>query len=149
MEPYIVLVEDDQQDAMWISEALCASITAHVEVISCEKDFVVRLPGFAQARPDLVIFDMMLRWARAGEELELELEQGRVPTEVIEDGFLRAGLRCAERLRMGRDTKDIPYLIYTGLASNNFSEQMIRVADIITKSDDIRPLITAVRYKLK
>ena len=150
MEPRIVAVEDDHQDATWIRDELHASLNANVEVIPCERDFVAMLPAFGQKRPDLIIFDVMLRWATSSEELEREVEQGKVPKDVIEEGFIRAGLRCVARLKSRDDTKDIPYLVYTGLQANHFSESedVIDVADIITKSDDIKPLITAVRNKL-
>ena len=148
MELTIVVVEDDDQDAIWICDELQASLNAEVEVIRCERDFVAKLPVLGQNRPDLIIFDVMLRWATSSEELEREVEQGKVPKDVIEEGFIRAGLRCVARLKSYDDTKDIPYLIYTGLQTNNFTEEAIHVAEIITKSDDIRPLIAAVRNKL-
>jgi CheY-like chemotaxis protein len=148
MELKIVVVEDDHQDATWIGDALRTTLNAHVLVISCERDFVSQLPEIGRNKPDMIIFDVMLRWATSSEDLEREVEQGKVPNEVIEEGFLRAGLRCVMRLKTRVDTKDIPYLIYTGLQTNNFSEEVIHLSDIITKSDDIQPLITAVRKKL-
>jgi response regulator RpfG family c-di-GMP phosphodiesterase len=148
MELTIVVVEDDHQDAIWISGELQASLSANVEVILCERDFVAKLPALGQQRPDLIIFDVMLRWATSSEELEREVEEGKVPENVIQEGFIRAGLRCVARLKSYDDTKDIPYLVYTGLQTNHFTEEVIHVADIITKSDDIKPLIAAVRNKL-
>ena len=148
MELTIVVVEDDHQDATWIRDELHASLNANVQVIPCERDFVAMLPALGQKRPGLIIFDVMLRWATSSEELERDFEQGKVPKDVIEEGFIRAGLRCMARLKSRDDTKDIPYLVYTGLQTNNFSEEVIDVADIITKSDDIKPLIAAVRNKL-
>lgn len=148
MEPRIVVVEDDHQDATWIRDELHASLNANVEVIACERDFVDVLPALGQKKPDIIIFDVMLRWATSSEELEREVEQGKVPKNVIEEGFIRAGLRCVVRLKSRDDTKDIPYLVYTGLQTNHFSEEVIHVADIITKSNDIEPLIMAVRNKL-
>ncbi len=148
MEPRIVVVEDDHQDASWIRDELHASLKASVEVIPCEKDFVDVLPALGQKKPDIIIFDVMLRWATSSEELEREVEQGKVPEDVIKGGFIRAGIRCVARLKSRDDTKDIPYLVYTGLKINNFPEEVIHVAEIITKSHDIKPLITAVRNKL-
>jgi hypothetical protein len=148
MEPKIVVVEDDYQDATWISDELRSHLNAQVEVIQCERDFVMRLPDLGHERPAIIIFDVMLRWATSSEALEQEMEQGRVPQEVIDEGFLKAGLRCLKRLKLREDTKDIPYLVYTGLKTNNFSEDVIHINDIITKSEDIRPLITAARNKL-
>jgi len=148
MELTIVVVEDDHQDATWIRDELHASLNANVQMVSCERDFVAMLPALGQKRPDLIIFDVMLRWATSSEELEREVEQGKVPKDVVEEGFIRAGFRCAARLKSRDDTKDIPYLVYTGLQVNNFSEEVIDIADVITKSEDIKPLITAVRNKL-
>jgi CheY-like chemotaxis protein len=148
MEPRIVVVEDDHQDATWIRDELRANLNAIVEVISCEKDFVDVLPALGRRKPDIIIFDVMLRWATSSEELEREVEQGKVPQDVMKEGFIRAGLRCVARLKARADTKDIPYLVFTGLKINHFSEEVVRVAEIITKSDDIKPLIAAVRNKL-
>ena len=61
---------------------------------------------------------------------------------------MRAGIRCVTRLKARADTRDIPYLIYTGLKTNNFTEDVIHIGDIITKSEEIRPLIAAARKKL-
>ncbi|HEY4364218.1 MAG TPA: hypothetical protein VGN17_24825 [Bryobacteraceae bacterium] len=148
MEPRIIVVEDDHEDANWISEALRTSLRVSVEVVRCERDFVVRLPEFGKDKPDLLVFDVMLYWATSSEELEREVEEGKVPKDVLEEGFMRAGLRCVSRLTAREDTKDIPYLIYTGLQTNNFSQEVIHIRDIITKSDDIKPLLTAVKNKL-
>jgi CheY-like chemotaxis protein len=148
MELTILVVEDDHQDAIWICDELQASLNADVEVIRCERDFVAKLPVLGQKKPDLIIFDVMLRWASSVEELEREVEEGKVPKDVIKEGFIRAGLRCVARLKSCDDTKDIPYLVYTGLQLNNFTEETVHVADIITKSGDIKPLIMAVRNKL-
>jgi len=148
MEPRIIVVEDDHEDATCIRDELHASLNAYVEVIPCEKDFVDVLPALGQKKPDIIIFDVMLRWATSSEELERDVEQRKVPQDVIKDGFIRAGLRCVARLKARDDTKDIPYLVYTGLKINSFPEGVIHVPDIITKSDDIKPLIAAVRNKL-
>lgn len=148
METRIVVVEDDYQDATWIADELRSHLNALVEIIPCERDFVTRLPELAHERPSIIIFDVMLRWATSSEALEQEMEQGKVPQDVIDEGFLRAGLRCLKRMQMREDTKDIPYLVYTGLKTNNFSEEVVHINDIITKSEDIRPLIVATRKKL-
>lgn len=145
----IVVVEDDYQDATWISEELRARLNAQVEVIPCERDFVSALPRLGSRKPSIIIFDVMLRWAASSEELEREVEEAKVPADVLQEGFLRAGLRCLLRLKTREDTKDIPYLVYTGLKTNNFSEDVIHISSIITKSDDITPLILAVRKKLE
>jgi CheY-like chemotaxis protein len=144
----IVVVEDDYQDATWIKDELQARLNAQVKVISCERDFVDELPKVGHEKPDIIIFDVMLRWATSSEALEQEMEQGKVPKDVINEGFLKAGLRCVARLKRRDDTKDIPHLVYTGLQGNNFTEEVVHISDVITKSDDISPLITAVRNKL-
>jgi len=149
MEPKIVVVENDHEDAALIGDALRADLNARVEVIPCERDFVIQLPELGRSKPDIIIFDVMLPWAPASEDLEREVEQGRVPKEVMEPGaFMRAGIRCVTRLKARGDTRDIPYLIYTGLKTNNFTEEVIHLGDIITKSEEMRPLIVAVRKKL-
>lgn len=148
MEPKIIIVEDDHQDATWISDALRTALNARIEIISCERDFLARICTLALDRPDFIVFDVMLRWASSSEDLEREVEQGRVPQKVIDEGFLRAGLRCVEELKKRGDTKNIPYIIYTGLQINHFPEEVIRISEVITKSDVIKPLVEAVRTRL-
>jgi CheY-like chemotaxis protein len=147
-EPRIIIVEDDNRDATWIGDALRAGLNARVEVIACERDFIERLGTLAADKPDLIILDVMLRWATSSEDLEREVEAGKVPEKVIKETFLRAGLRCIERLKESDGTRDIPYVIYTGLQENNFAEEVIHISEVITKTDDIRPLLLAVRNKL-
>lgn len=146
----MLVVEDNSTDAAWIRDALKGAFNVTVEVIECEKDFVDKLPSLAAMPPDLIVFDVMLRWANASAELERDLEEGRIPPEVAEEGaFLKAGLRCVARLKANPRTSEIPYVIFTGLKENNFDEEVIHLkGSIITKSDDIEPLIAAVRRKI-
>lgn len=146
----MVVVEDNSIDAAWIRDALKSAFNAVVEIIECEKDFVDNLPRFADSPPDLIVFDVMLRWANPSPELERDLEEGRVPPDVAAEGaFLKAGLRCVSRLRDDPRTASIPYVIFTGLKENNFDEEVIHVkGGVITKTDDIGPLIAAVRRRL-
>jgi DNA-binding NarL/FixJ family response regulator len=149
MRTQIVLVEDDPQDAKHIREALEERLNAQVEVISSEKAFVDRIATFARNPPQLIVFDVMLRWASPSEDLEREVREGKVPQEVVEQGFLRAGIRCVQRLKSREDTAKVPYVLYTGLQVNNFvNETVVHITEIITKSEDIRPLVEAVRARL-
>lgn len=133
----LLLVEDDHLDSAWIISSLRAELAAEIELVTCERDFVARLETMASP-PDLVIFDVMLRWAPASETLERE----PIPVDVQEGGFFTAGLRCVERLRNCEATKAIPYLLYTGLTSNALGHE------VVTKSEDIQPLLAAIRSKL-
>ena len=146
----MMVVEDNGIDAAWIRDGLKGAFNATVEVVKCEKDFVERLPSLATMPPDLIVFDVMLRWANGSAELERDLEEGRIPPEIAEEGaFLKAGLRCVARLKANPQTSEIPYVIFTGLKGNNFEEEVVHLkGSIITKSDDIAPLIAAVRRKL-
>lgn len=146
----MMVVEDNSTDAAWICEALKIAFNVTVDLVVCEKDFVDCLPDLAAMPPDLIVFDVMLRWANASAELERDLEEGRIPPEIAEKGaFLRAGLRCVARLRSSPQTAKIPYVLFTGLKENNFEEDVIHLeGSIITKSDDIEPLISAVRRRI-
>jgi len=67
-----------------------------IEPLETESAFVDWLPLFdsgKKKRPDVVVIDVMLRWTNP------HPEQPERPPDVIEGGFMRAGLRCLERIR--------------------------------------------------
>ena len=135
----LLLVEDDHLDSEWIINGLKAELGADIELVTCERDFVKRLEAIVASPPDLVVFDVMLRWAPPSEEVERE----GIPADVLEGGFFTAGLRCVQRLQNCEETKELPYVFYTGLNTNTLG----RV--VLTKSEDIRPLVAAIRSKLE
>jgi len=86
----ILLVEDDwsQEDA--IRSALTESFEGiEIGTISTESQFRESLDAIVADPPDLVIFDMMIRWADPSPDLDDSSEEYEVQT---------AGLRCQKLL---------------------------------------------------
>jgi CheY-like chemotaxis protein len=140
MSVTIVLVEDDPLDAMAIREGLEGTLGALVEVLTTESEFVESLPIIRANPPGLIIFDVMLRWAKP----TYDLTEESIPPDVRDGGFYLAGIRCAERLMADSATRQIPFIIYSGLDSNNFTRYKV-----LTKSEDISPLLEEVRKALR
>jgi hypothetical protein len=71
------------------------------------------------------------------------------PAEILEQGFYRAGVRCAKLLAKNEKTKDIPIILYTVLEPADLEEELKeldlgRVVHIRKDSDDDR-IIDVVR----
>ena len=139
MSVRILLVEDDPLDASMIKEELEAQLKATVSVIKTEGEFVSRFEEIAKAPPDLIVLDVMLRWAVPSPDLT----EDSIPAEVREEGFYTAGLRCVDRLEKDNRTQNIPSIIYTGLDKNNFAKRVVH-----TKSEDLTPLVHEIRKVL-
>src|SRR5437764_1140450 len=107
---YIVLVEDDHLQAEWVESRLKATIPdVKVKKISTESEFYSQLDEIADARPDVFIIDVMLRWADPSPTMQ------DPPNEVLENGFYRAGLRCKEKIMEHEKARGIPIILYTVL----------------------------------
>jgi CheY-like chemotaxis protein len=108
----ILIVEDDKLQYEFIKSSLERIIKKwelEITRIKTESDFYKQFPAIALNKPDIIIMDVMLRWA------DPSLNIPEPPKEVIDKGFYRAGVRCIETLSENDQTKDIPIIIYTVL----------------------------------
>jgi CheY-like chemotaxis protein len=136
----IVVVEDDYLDREWIEGELRDHFRgAEIELIETERKFRERLEHLAHHPPSIIIFDIMLQWDTPHEGQKVE----NVPKQVQEDGVYTAGLRCVSYLKQFDTLKDTPYILYTGLDSNNFPTRVVHM-----KTDQIGPLISEIRAQL-
>ena len=118
---HILLVEDDPLQAELIEEFLLdvtAFPKAVVDRISTESGFRARFKDIATKNPDVVIMDIMLRWADPSPDFELP------PDDIAEEGFYRGGLRCEKMLSQDSRTSEIPVILYTILSNGDLSEEL-------------------------
>jgi CheY-like chemotaxis protein len=106
----ILVVEDDHLQAEWITSNLEKAFPgATINRIDTESEFHRQLNYIARNPPDIIIIDVMLRWANPGPDIP------PAPEEVRTHGFYRAGFRCKSLLAQNDLTKGIPLILYTVL----------------------------------
>jgi hypothetical protein len=141
--PYILVVEDDHlQEGPLVDEINDAYPSGRVESIYTEHEFRRQLSVMRDAAPDLVIMDVMLRWADPGPD------NTDPPKEVVRDGFYRAGLRCAEMLADDDKLRAVPIIIYTILEKEDLERRgkpMPANVTYVRKSADLDVLLRKVR----
>jgi CheY-like chemotaxis protein len=133
---YILLVEDDPLQAALISEFLLhasAFPEAAVDRISTESGFRARFNDLAINNPDVVIMDIMLRWADPSPDFELP------PDDIAEEGFYRAGLRCERMLSEDSRTNKIPVILYTILSNGDLTEELPDRPTTVYLAKDFEP----------
>src|SRR5262245_13291653 len=106
----ILLVEDDYLMTDWLYPKLEEEFpNAEIDKISTESEFYSRLVSIAVNPPDIILMDVMLRWADPSPDLQSP------PREVQEGGFFRAGLRCQRLLSKKTQPNQIPVVLFTTL----------------------------------
>ena len=140
--PYILVVEDDHlQEGPLVDQINDAFPDGKVSSIYTEQEFRESLTELRGEAPDLVIMDVMLRWAdpRPG--------NADPPEEVARDGFYRAGLRCAELIAADDKLHVIPVILYTILEKEDLQRQGKPLPANVTylrKSADLDVLVRKV-----
>ncbi|WP_020390786.1 hypothetical protein [Kribbella catacumbae] len=143
MPAHIVVVEDDFLQEGPLEEHLQNTFPAAcIETLSTESEFRERLPALREAKPDLVILDVMLRWASPRPDLP------EPPPDVIEGDYFRAGLRCAELMAKDDELSSVPVIIYTILERSDLErsgETMPLLGSYVRKSSDLHLLTRRIR----
>lgn len=132
----ILLVEDDPLQVELISEFLKADSAfpdADIKRISTESEFISRFDEIAINKPDVIIMDIMLRWADPSLNFVLP------PDEIAEEGFYRAGLRCEKLLAKDPRTDEIHIILYTILSNGDLSEELPQRPETIYLAKDFEP----------
>ena len=137
----ILIVDDDHLEVNRIAEFFKKHMDAQIESISTESEFVRRLDEIRGMKLNVIIMDIMLRWANPGPDLD----PTKVPPEVLEEGFYTAGIRCLKRLKARSDTSDVPVILYSALDQKDFKYEHV----VHTKSDELAPLLAAVRERVQ
>ena len=112
--PHFVVVEDDHLQEGPIADNLAGMFPeATVEAFATEEEFRKHLPRMRETVPDLVIMDVMLRWASPRPGLPAP------PDDVVAGGYYRAGLRCARLMLGDGRLRHVPVVLYTILERND------------------------------
>lgn len=137
----IIHVEDDYLVAEKIKQEIKKHFpNAQIEIISTESEFRRRLPELVKLRPDLVIMDVMLRWADASPNIPV------APAEVAKDGRFNAGVRC-QRLLAEMDSS-IPVIFFTVLENGDFQpfrQGAIAAIPYFQKSHDCSAILGKIK----
>lgn len=106
----IILVEDDHFQAEEIAEALMETFpNVELETIDSEHGFYSKLDGLKENPPDVIIMDVMLRWAHPSGTMP------QAPEEVLTEKHYRAGLRCLKLMAEQRVARGAKIILYTVL----------------------------------
>jgi CheY-like chemotaxis protein len=140
---YILLVEDDYLQAEWIHDCLRSAFQKlRFERIATEQEFYALVQGISDDYPDVIIIDIMLRWADPSRDM------APPPEEVQEGGFYRAGIRCERKLAGRDDMRNIPVILYTVLERIDLENEIDGLASNVTylrKDSDSSALTERIR----
>jgi CheY-like chemotaxis protein len=143
----VLLVEDDHPQAKSIAEALRRSFhDVEVRHICTESQFMEQFASIRQEPPDVVLLDVMLRWADPAPSTP------EPPDEIRKGGFYRAGLRCLGKLCNTKETHEIPVIVYTVLAREDVKEEIEKAPPhvlFLQKDSDERRMIRHIRSLLQ
>jgi CheY-like chemotaxis protein len=118
MVMYVVIVEDDYLQRDPIREDLEDAFPGiEVVTIKTELEFQRRLPEIRDCKPDVMIIDVMLRWA------DPQPNFPKPPPEIEKEGFYRAGLRCAQLVESDPILRDTPIILYTILEEGEIDRE--------------------------
>jgi hypothetical protein len=145
--PRFVVVEDDHLQEGPLQDTLLAAFRdASVVAFSTEEEFRSALPGLRRERPDLVVMDVMLRWADPRPDPPVP------PPEVVSGGYYRAGLRCARLLAADDVLHEVPVILYTILELSDLErddQQLPPNTTYVGKTADLDVLIRHIRARLR
>jgi CheY-like chemotaxis protein len=140
---YVLFIEDDHLQSEWVSASLEAAFGAvRFERIPTEEEFYSGIPQFTSDPPDVIIIDIMLRWANPSRNMS------RPPQKVLNGGYYRAGLRCQEELAKLEQTRNIPVILYTVLERIDLEPDIDDLTERVTylrKDSDSNALINRIR----
>ena len=139
----LLLVEDDHLQAEEFTETLLESFPgAVVNSIASEYEFYSLLDQIEEDPYDVIIMDVMLRWASTRPEIP------EPPPEVISEKHYRAGFRCVKRLAERKKLKNTKVILFTVLQPTDISKDLPSLPPNVihlVKDDDLKPFISAIR----
>lgn len=147
MKDLFILIEDDPQQSATITTAIEGRYrNALVELLETESEFCERVDKMAlgEARPRMIISDVMLPWAFP------EPNAPAVPHEVEQGTFREAGLRCWERFRKRPDLKTVPWIYFTVLDETtiDYEAHSDERTGYVQKAGSIEPLLQEIEEYL-
>ena len=144
---HFVVVEDDHLQEEPLADHLGAVFDgARVLTLSTEEEFREKLPALRADVPDLVIMDVMLRWADPRPDMP------EPPEDVLSGGYYRAGLRCAQLMLDDPALRAVPVVLFTILERSDLERDGGRLptnASYMGKNVELDVLVRHVRYCLR
>jgi DNA-binding NarL/FixJ family response regulator len=145
--PHFVVVEDDHLQEGPVADHLAAVFPdATVETLATEEQFRAHLPHMRGAVPDLVVIDVMLRWAFPRPDMPAP------PADVAAGGYYRAGLRCARLMLDDSQLRRVPVVLYTILERSDLErdgQALPANATYIGKNAELDVLSRHIRARLR
>src|ERR1017187_3901603 len=137
----ILIVEDEKLQAQWLTENLVQAFPgSSIESFGTESTFVSHFEDIAAAPPDVIVMDVMLRWADPTSDLQMP------PDEVQHEGLFRAGLRCKSLLANDERTRDIPVVLHTVLERADLQGDLSSRSPVFyAHKDEIEQLIHLIQ----
>lgn len=144
---HIVVVEDDHLQAGPLADNLRGAFdNPTVETMATEEDFRAALPRFREQVPDLLVMDVMLRWASPRPGMSAP------PPDVVSGGYYRAGLRCAALLHADPTLRCVPVVLYTILEVSDLrrgNQELPPNTTYVGKTAEPEVLVRHVRAQLR
>ena len=114
----VLLLEDDFFQAEALLEDLQQRFASfQIMAIKTEHEFRTHLENPAFEPPILAILDVMARWTDPAPQMP------EAPNDVKQEGYHRAGIRCAKLLRI--KYPKLPIILYSVLEKADLSETQI------------------------
>jgi DNA-binding NarL/FixJ family response regulator len=139
----ILLVEDDHVQAGEFGDALAEAFpNVQLQTIGSEHSFYSMLDELEKKPPDIIVMDVMLRWARASSEMP------EAPEEVINEKHYRAGFRCVKYLSERKMMRNVNIILYTVLQPTDIETDIKSLPSNVTylvKDEDYNQFIRTIR----
>lgn len=139
----ITLVEDDNlQSELMIDNIRENFPEAEIELIETESQFIERFSNYSGTYPDIVIIDIMLRWANP------EPDMPEPPPRIKYTGIYDAGFRCQKILEKNIDTAKIPVIFCSSIDKTDVLDKIPNNAIYIQKSVDVNAISHMIKKML-
>lgn len=139
----ILIVEDDYLQSELLAVDLKEAIAdAEISCVETESAFRSWLASVTNDMPDVVIMDVMLRWAFPSPDMP------DAPPDVRSEMHYRAGLRCQRLLAENAATAAIPVILYSVLEREDLRADLEATPGnvmYVSKNSDFKQLVRTIR----
>lgn len=143
----ILIVEDDILQAEALEDSLRRNFNqVEINKIGSESELREKLGLLKNESLDLILLDVMLRWAEPTPEIK------EPPLEVEQQGFYRGGMRCLKLLLESPEMRTIPVIVYSVLGRDDVEEEIDQAPPhvlFLQKDSDEQRLVRHIRSLLQ
>jgi len=123
----ILVVDDDPLQSEWLFQELRRNFPeAECDLIATESEFREKLASIRQSPPNVVLLDVMLRWADVSDHMP------SMPLDVAAGKYHRAGLRCQQLLESHEETREVPVILLTVLDEEDLAQELPELPKHVT-----------------